>query len=97
MSLDELHSRQCRLPELGVEGQARLEQANLVIGCSPGAFAEFSYLHRAGVGKALVSRLVSPPKFAHAEHFHFGPSRDLGAGAWRALRQIAAVVDWRTP
>lgn len=94
MSAD-LYSRQRRLPEVGAEGQERLERADLVIAAGPAAGSELLYLLRAGVGKALVSRRSAPAPFAHGAHFKFGSSRTLAEGAWRALRQIHAVIQGR--
>jgi molybdopterin/thiamine biosynthesis adenylyltransferase len=95
MSAD-LYSRQRRLPEVGAEGQERLERADLSIDAGPAAASELSYLLRAGVGRALVTRRSTRDPFAHSAHFKFTPSRTLAEGAWRALRQIHAVIAGRT-
>ena len=94
MSAD-LYSRQRRLPEVGAEGQERLERADLSIAAGPAAASELSYLLRAGVGTALVTRRSNEAPFAHRAHFKFAPSRNLAEGAWRALRQIQAVIEGR--
>lgn len=93
MSLD-LYSRQRRLPEVGDAGQERLERAELDIEAGPAAASELTYLLRAGVGKAIVTRRLAPKvPFAHSAHFRFAPSRTLAEGAWRALRKIQAVIE----
>ena len=85
-------SRQIRLAEVGVEGQARLACASLEVRGRDGSLAEVSYLHRAGVERLTVRPDLPAAPFAHASLFrHLGPRR-LGAGAWRAIAQIRHVL-----
>lgn len=86
-------TRQIRLAEVGVTGQARLSRASLCIRGRDGSLAEFVYLHRAGVERLALRPDLPAVPFAHAGLFrHAGPRR-LGAGAWRALGQIRSVLD----
>ena len=87
------YTRQRRLPEVGDAGQMRLERASLGVAAGPAALAELAYLERAGVGELLVSRWLIPEPFAHAAHFRHAPSRELGAGSWRALRKINRILE----
>lgn len=87
------YSRQRRLQQVGDAGQARLERASLTVAASPAAASELSYLSRAGARAVLISRYESPVAFAHAGFFRHAAARELGAGAWRALRQIKAILE----
>jgi hypothetical protein len=85
-------TRQIRLAEVGVAGQARLSQASLCVSGSEGSLAEFLYLHRAGIERLSLQPNLPAVPFEHADLFrHAGPRR-LGAGAWRALAQIRGVL-----
>jgi len=85
-------TRQIRLAEVGVAGQARLAQASLCVRGSDGSLAEFVYLHRAGIERLSLEPNLPAVPFEHASLFrHAGPRR-LGAGAWRALGQIRGVL-----
>ena len=92
MSEEHPLTRQIRLTEVGIEGQARLAAASLEVRGRDGSLAEFVYLHRAGVERLALrpDRQASP--FAHAALFRHDGSRRLAAGAWRALSQIRAVL-----
>ena len=85
-------TRQIRLAEVGLEGQARLSRATLSVRGSDGALAEFIYLHRAGIERLALEPHLPARPFAHESLFkHAGPRR-LGAGAWRAIVQLRAVL-----
>jgi len=86
------HSRQMLLPEIGVEGQARLSAAALEVHGADGALAEFVYLQRAGVERLMLLPDRPAQRFPHADLFRHEPSRRLAAGAWRALDQIRHVL-----
>lgn len=84
-------SRQVRLADVGVLGQARLCAAEPVIGNSRGALVQQSYLLRAGV-RSVTTQDTPPPVFPHAEHFHHERCRDVALGAWLALGQIREIL-----
>ena len=85
-------TRQIRLAEVGVAGQARLSHASLCVCGSDGSLAEFVYLHRAGIERLSLQPNLPAVPFEHASLFrHAGPRR-LAAGAWRALAQIRGVL-----
>ena len=85
-------TRQIRLAEVGAEGQARLSRATLCVGGSDGSLAEFVYLHRAGIERLSLQPNSPAVAFVHASLFRHPGTRRLGAGAWRALRQIRDVL-----
>ena len=85
-------TRQIRLAEVGAEGQARLSRATLCVGGSDGSLAEFVYLHRAGIERLSLQPNLPAVAFEHAALFRHPSTRRLGAGAWRALRQIRDVL-----
>jgi hypothetical protein len=85
-------TRQIRLAEVGLEGQARLSRATLTVRGNDGSLAELVYLHRAGVERLSIEPNSPARPFAHASLFkHAGP-RQLGAGAWRAIAQVRTVL-----
>ncbi len=85
-------TRQIRLAEVGVEGQARLTAASLEVCGRDGSLAELVYLHRAGVNRVALRPDRKPAPFGHESLFRHESSRRLAAGAWRALRQIRGIL-----
>ena len=85
-------TRQIRLAEVGIEGQARLSRAALRVRGSEGGLVEFVYLHRAGIERLSLEPNLPAVPFEHASLFRHESARRLGAGAWRALRQIREVL-----
>ncbi len=85
-------TRQIRLAEVGLAGQARLSQATLDVRGRDGSLAEFLYLHRAGIERLALQPNLPARPFAHAGLFKHPASRRLGAGAWRALDQLRTVL-----
>jgi len=85
-------TRQIRLAEVGIEGQARLSRAALCVAGSDGSLAEFVYLHRAGIERLSLTPNLPAVPFEHAALFRHAGTRRLGAGAWRALGQIRSVL-----
>jgi len=81
-------TRQIRLAEVGLAGQARLSRAALCVRGRDGSLAEFVYLHRAGVERLTLQPNLPALPFEHATLFRHASTRRLGAGAWRALGQI---------
>ncbi|MEI9940311.1 MAG: hypothetical protein WDO69_24095 [Pseudomonadota bacterium] len=86
-------TRQIRLAEVGVEGQARLSRATLCVAGGDGSLAEFVYLHRAGIERLSLQPNLPAIPFEHASLFRHASTRRLGAGAWRALGQIRNVLN----
>ncbi len=85
-------TRQIRLREVGVEGQARINAASVEVRGRDGSLTELVYLHRAGVERAAILPEKEPVPFAHAELFRQQSSRRSGAGAWRALAQLRTLL-----
>ncbi|HLV21968.1 MAG TPA: hypothetical protein VKZ49_13835 [Polyangiaceae bacterium] len=92
MAVDERYSRQCRLPEIGPAGQARLASAELCVGGREEALMEALYLHRAGVERLRIEPERPAAAFAHASAFRFEATRRAGAAAWRALGQLRRAL-----
>ena len=85
-------TRQIRLREIGVEGQARIASASVEVRGRDGSFTELQYLHRAGVERAAIVPEKEPTPFLHAGLFRHAAARQLGAGAFRALVRIRTLV-----
>jgi hypothetical protein len=85
-------SRQERLAEVGGAGQERIARSTAVVRGTRGADVERLYLLAAGVGHVTVSETEAPEPFVHAVAFEFDAARDVGAGAWRALRTLRATL-----
>ena len=85
-------TRQIRLAEVGIAGQARLSGAALCVRGRDGSLAEFVYLERAGIERLSLEPNEPAVPFAHAALFRHASTRRLGAGAWRALKQIHSVL-----
>lgn len=94
---DERFSRQVRLAEVGLMGQARLARSTVSICRGPdsadptAAQIEEAYLRRAGVGRTATQATVPVP-FVHAQHFRHSRCCQVASGAWRALEQIKRVL-----
>ena len=85
-------TRQIRLAEVGLDGQAKLSRASLEVRGTDGSLAEFVYLHRAGVERLALLPTQAAPPFSHAALFKHSSTRRSGAGAWRALSQIRNIL-----
>ena len=92
MEVEHPLTRQIRLAEVGIEGQARLSRATLSVAGSDGSLAEFVYLHRAGIERLTLQPNLPAVPFVHASLFRHASTRRLGAGAWRALAQLRGVL-----
>jgi hypothetical protein len=92
MSLEHPLTRQIRLAEVGVEGQAQLAAASLEVRGRDGSLAELMYLHRAGIERVALLPDRQPVPFSHSALFGHEASRRLAAGAWRALSQIRGIL-----
>jgi hypothetical protein len=90
------YDRQCRLAEVGVAGQERLQRATAEVRGRDGATVELSYLCRAGLPEISMVPGKQPEPFGHAEWFRFDSCRSVGAGAWRALTTIKKVLELET-
>jgi hypothetical protein len=90
-SSDERTSRQRRLPEVGAEGQARIEAALCEVRGAEQAELEALYLERAGA--RVVRRPDLPPApFRYAHLFEFESAREVAASAWRATSTLRNVL-----
>ena len=85
-------TRQIRLAEVGLDGQARLAAAALEVRGRDGSLTEFLYLHRAGIERLELRPDRPALPFAHAALFRHPEARRLAAGAWRALAQMRAIL-----
>ncbi len=85
-------TRQIRLAEVGVAGQARLSAASLEVRGADGSWTELVYLCRAGVQRISLKSSLSPKPFAHNALFRHSTTRRQAAGAWRAIAQIRSVL-----
>jgi hypothetical protein len=92
LPFEDRHSRQRRLAEVGAAGQARLEQAHLVMAEHEGSDVAREYLLRAGVRSVVLEPDRGAPPFPFADAFEFASSRELAHGAWRALAAIRDVL-----
>jgi hypothetical protein len=92
--MDDEHplTRQIRLTEVGLEGQARLSAATLEVRGADGSLTEFVYLHRAGIERLSIRPDLPAPPFRHGSLFRHAGSQRLAAGAWRAIAQIRAIL-----
>lgn len=86
------YDRQIRLAEVGAPGQERLARARAEVRGRDGHMVELAYLERAGMGAVTLVPERAPEDFVHAAHFRFPESREVAAGAWRALRKIRAAL-----
>ena len=92
MSENTRFSRQERLAEVGPAGQERIVGSTAVVRGARGADVERLYLVAAGVGRVTARETEAPEPFVHAAAFEFDAARDVGAGAWRALRTLRATL-----
>lgn len=92
MSSEAAVSRQVLLPEVGAEGQAKIRAAVFEIAAGSDGDIEALYLERAGALTLHRSDELEAVPFRHAENFRFSASRELGAGAWRALRGLRRAL-----
>lgn len=93
LPFEDRHSRQRRLAEVGAAGQARLDQARVVVPEHEGSDVARTYLLRAGVQAVMIERAPGAPPFPFADAFEFTASRELAHGSWRALAAIRDVLD----
>ena len=89
---DPRFSRQERLREVGLAGQERILRHSAVVRGVEGADVEVAYLAAAGVGEVRRRSEERAAPFAHAARFEFSATRDVGAGAWRALAELKRAL-----
>ena len=96
------YGRQIRLPEIGEEGQARLEASEVVLGGADDARAvEAMYLRLAGVkvreahgtASAKAKAKARPDEKVATEALKALGLRDVADGAMRALVAMRAILD----
>ncbi len=85
---DDRYDRHRRLPEVGAEGQARIERTPAILRDPEGGLIALLYLERAGVPAAELRPARGEDAFVHGSRFHFQASREIAAGAWHALRHL---------
>jgi hypothetical protein len=87
-------SRQKKLAEVGEAGQARVAAASYEVRGPDGAEndVELTYLERAGALRVVRLPEEAPRAFSHEGAFRFQASREVAAGAWRALVQLKAAL-----
>ena len=92
--MDALHplTRQIRLNEVGLDGQAKLSAASLEVRGADGSLTEFVYLHRAGVERLSIVPNLPPQPFLHSALFRHAGTRRMAAGAWRAVAQVRSIL-----
>lgn len=90
---EDRYTRQRRLREVGDAGQARIAAARLAVQDRDGALVEAMYLYRAGVERVDITPRAGAEPFAHADVFRFAAAGNVGAGAWRALEKLRAVLE----
>jgi hypothetical protein len=93
MNVESDHCRQMRLPEVGEHGQRRLAAARVRLPPGAAAMTTVTYLERAGLGAVQVACDASAPPFPHDSVFRHSAAREIGAGAWHALRCIIEVLE----
>jgi hypothetical protein len=84
--------RQRRLKEVGDDGQALIQATCFRIALGDECWIERDYLARAGAGMVAINAHLVPERFPHADLFHHDAARRQAAGAWRALRQLKALL-----
>ncbi len=94
--MNQRYDRQRRLPEVGAEGQRRIEQAVVSLPEGDGMEYAVSYLSRAGVGQIRVGGPESAGvggSFPHGRFFSQPVALELAHGAWQAVVAIRATLD----
>lgn len=84
------HARQRLLAAVGDAGQSRIARATYSVADDAAGCVARDYLERAGAERFEPA---SPPPFAHAAAFRSPFASELAEGAWRALRQLRAVLE----
>lgn len=86
-------TRQTRLAEIGVAGQARLAALRVVVADDAASSVAATYLERAGLAEVRREPGAIAPHFPHAPAFRHADAARVGEGAWRALTTILSVVE----
>lgn len=92
LPFEDRFSRQRRLPEVGPEGQRRIEQSRLQVPRHPGRAIELEYLSRAGV-RQLESTDKQPEPFPFEQQFTFAASAQTARGCYGALTRLKSILD----
>lgn len=93
LPFEDRHSRQRRLAEVGIEGQAKLAATKILLAEHEGVQIEREYLLRAGVADASVEGRAERVEFPFSAWFEYAAPRALAAGAWCALTRIRRVLE----
>lgn len=99
LPFEDRYTRQRQLPEVGLPGQARLEQSRLALGTSARDVVAADYLRRAGVQVRIEEQPPSPaaglpdqPIVDGEPLFTFAGPAAVGCGALVALAHIRSVL-----
>jgi hypothetical protein len=84
--------RQRRLKEIGDDGQDLILRTCFRVAAGDECWIERDYLARAGAAMVAINADLVPEPFPHAAVFRHAAARRHAAGAWRALRQIKALL-----
>ena len=90
--IDDLHSRQTRLPDIGKRGQELLAAARVTLASDRASSVAAEYLRRSGVGCVQERPDAVPSEFVHAQHFSQEVSRDFAHGAWIATHEMVRLL-----
>ena len=88
LPFEDRYTRQRRLPEVGPQGQERLQRAQLSVAEHPDVALELDYLERAGAIEARVDPAAAPLVFPWAAWFEHAAALGVAHGAWCALSRI---------
>lgn len=91
LPFEDRFSRQRRLPEVGPEGQARIEQSRVQVPRHPGTAIEVEYLSRAGV-RQLETTGDEPEPFPFEQEFTFAASAESARGCYGALTRLKSIL-----
>ena len=98
LPFEDRYTRQRQLPEVGIDGQQRLQALHVRVPVGPSSMVEAEYLRRAGISimpndpEDTASLGVTAAPFVHAEHFHAPGPMSFARGAHRALCRIKEAL-----
>ncbi len=97
LPFEDRYTRQRQVPEVGLDGQQRIEASDAALAAGPGSLVATIYLHRAGVCRVEVSTHLPAASRRHAAFFQFAGPADVAAGCELAMshlrRQLPALKD----
>ncbi|HTV18307.1 MAG TPA: hypothetical protein VMG12_06540 [Polyangiaceae bacterium] len=93
LPFEDRYTRQRRLPEVGPQGQERLQRAQPSVADHPDVALELDYLARAGASDARVDHAAAPLQFPWSSWFEHDAALGVARGAWCALTRIKGELD----